>query len=357
MLESRKIFIDTQSFVKSGLHFDGPAFKSFRKYCEANELSHISTTVVEREVESKIQASVKDAVSAIQTFRRKARLLASLDDEKIKGLFEEIPEEDIYKKSSDVFGEFMNGCATEVVEANDINPEELLSLYFDKKPPFGDGKKKSEFPDAISLLSLKSHLDDNEKIYVVSDDNDLKSYCNSDPQLISVDTLDKLLDIYTTHTNVRHEQVKQYFVTNEAAIKAKVTDFLEECDVWNSSTWEDAEVDGKITVTNIGGIEPFVLFIDDEESQITFDIDVEFEVTVTGPDFNNGTYDREEGRMFTFGSTTRTSTISTTYTVEVCLHYDFIGGALENAEDDGLYIADAAGGIEVDVEENEEDWY
>lgn len=357
MLETRKVFIDTQSFVKSGLHFDGPAFKSFRKYCEVNELFHISTTVVEREVESKIQVSVKEALSSIQTFRRKARLLASLDDEKIKGLFEEIEEEDIYKKSSDVFEEFMVGCSTEIVEADTIDAEDLLSMYFGKKPPFGDGKKKSEFPDAISLLSLKSHLGDAEKIYVISDDGDLKAYCGSNPQFISVDTLDKLLDIYTTHTNVRHEQVKQYFVANEAAIKTKIADFLQDCDVYNSSTWEDAEVDDGLTVTHLGAIDPSVLYIDDEESQVTFDIDVEFEVTVTGPDFNNGIYDREEGRMFTFDSTSRISTISATYTVEVFLHYEFVDGVLENAEDDSLYVAGAAGGIEVAVEENEENWY
>ena len=362
MLETRKVFIDTQSFVKSGLHFDGPAFKSFRKYCEVNELVHISTTVVEREVESKIRASVKEALSSIQTFRRKARLLASLDDEKIRGLFEEIEEEDIYKKSSNVFKEFMTGCFTEIVEADTIDAEELLSMYFEKNPPFGEGKKKSEFPDAISLLSLKSHLGDDEKIYVISEDGDLKAYCDRNPQFISVDTVDKLLDIYTTHSNVRHanvryEQVKQYFVTNEAAIKTKITDFLQDCDVYNSSTWEDAEVDDGLTVTHLGAIDPSVLYIDDKKSQITFDIDVQFEVTVTGPDFNHGIYDREEGRMFTFGSTSRTSTISTTYIVEVFLHYEFIDGVLENAEDDGLYIAGAADGIEVAVEENEEDWH
>ena len=55
MLETRKVFIDAQSFVKAGLHFDGPAFKSFRKYCETNELIHVSTSVVKREVKSKIE--------------------------------------------------------------------------------------------------------------------------------------------------------------------------------------------------------------------------------------------------------------------------------------------------------------
>lgn len=356
MLETRKVFIDTQSFVKAGLHFNGPAFKSFRKYCEANELVHVSTSVVEREVKSKIESSVKDAIGAIQTFRRKARILSSLDDEKIKGLFEEIPDEDIYQKSAEVFDEFMNACSTEIVGANDVDAEELLSLYFNGRAPFGDGKKKSEFPDAISILSLKSYLEDDEKIYVVSEDGDLKAYCDSDPNCISVDSLDKLLDIYTTHTSVRHEQVKQYFIANEAAIKLKITEFLEDCEVYNSSTWEDAEVDDGLSVLNLGDIEPSVLYIDDEESQITFDIDVEFEVTVTGPDFNNGIYDREDGRMYTFDSTSRTEVISTKFTVEIFLHYEFIDGVLVNAEDDGLYIAGTSGGIEVSVEENGHDW-
>jgi hypothetical protein len=308
---------------------------------------------VEREVRSKIEATVKEALSAIKSFRRKARLLASLDDEKIKGLFEEIAEEDIFKKSSGVFDEFMGGCSTEIVKADTINSEDLLSMYFEKKPPFGDGKKKAEFPDAISLLSLKSHLRDNEKIYVISDDSDLKAYCGNDPQFICVDTLDKLLDIYTTHTNIRHEQVKQYFITNEAAIKTKITEFLKGCEVYNLSTWEDAYVEDGLTVTHLGAINPSVLFIDDEESQITFDIDVEFEVSVTGPDFNHGVYDREEGRMFTFGSTSRISTISITYTVEIFLRYEFTDDVFQNAEVDELYVCGTLGGIEVNVEENE----
>jgi hypothetical protein len=94
--------------------------------------------------------------------------------------------------------------------------------------------KKSEFPDSISLRKLKSLIGDDEKIYVISDDDDLKAYCGSDPQFISVDTLDKLVDIYTTNTNVRHEQVKQYFVTNEATIKANITEFLQDREVYNS---------------------------------------------------------------------------------------------------------------------------
>jgi hypothetical protein len=355
MLETKKVFIDTQYFVKSGLHFDYPALKSFRKYCETNELFHVTTSVVQREVKAKINDSVKEALSAIHTFRRKARLLSSLEDEHIQGLFADITEAEIYTKSFEVFDEFLDGCSTEIINANEVDAEEILTLYFGIKPPFGEGKKKSEFPDALSLLSLKTHLDEEEKIYVVSDDSDLKAFCATDSQLISVESLDKLLDIYTEHTNARSNKVKQYFVTHNEAIKRKITEYLEGCEIYNTSSWEDAEVDDGLTITYLGDIEPSVLYIDDEESQITFDIDVEYEVTVTGPDFNNGIYDREEGRMITFDSKSVISTISSTFTVEIMLTYGFVDGKLENVEEVEFHIVGVSRGIEVSVDEND-DW-
>jgi hypothetical protein len=107
----------------------------------------------------------------------------------------------------------------------------------------------------------------------------------------------------------------------------------------------------------LGRIEPSILYIDDEGSQISFDIDVEFEVTVTGHDFINGIYDREEGRIFTFDSTTVTSIISRTFTVEVYLYYEFRDGMLFDAEAADVLIGDASRGIEVAVEESEPDFY
>lgn len=353
MLETKKVFIDTQYFVKMGLHFDSPALKSFKDLCGIDELQHVTTSVVEREVQNKIELSVKEALSALQTFRRKARMISALDDENIKSLFAEISEDEICKKAGDVFCDYIKSCKTECVEANNVNAEHILSLYFGKKPPFGEGKKKSEFPDALSLLSLKSYIGEQEKIYVVSEDEDLKSFCEIDTQLVPIDTLDKLLDLYNQHTNERTEQIKLYFAINQIHIHARIKEYLESCDVYNNSSWEDAEVDGGITVLNLGNIDPSVIYVSDEECQVTFDIDVEYEVTVTGPDFNNGIYDKEEGRTYTFGNISRTETVVNTFTVEVWLNYAYVNAKLENIEEQSLYIAGVSGGIEVDIEEND----
>jgi hypothetical protein len=242
------------------------------------------------------------------------------------------------------------------VEASKVDAEDILKLYFEKKPPFGDGKKKAEFPDALSLLSLQSHLENNEKIYVISDDGDLRAYCEAESQFIQLDTLDHLLDIYnqnTQHTNVLSEHVKNYFIQNDENLKRRITEYLEDCKVYNSSSWEDAFVDDGLMVNNIGNINPSILTINDEKSLISFNFDVEFEVTVTGPDFNNGIYDREEGQMFTFDNTSKTISISKKFTAVMFLNYDYIDGVLANVEDDEMHIAGVENGIEISVEEND----
>ncbi|GAB6190753.1 PIN domain-containing protein [Desulfocastanea catecholica] len=357
MLETKKVFIDTQYFVKAGLHFDNAPLKSFKQHCHDGELENFSTSVVEKEVEAKIRSSVNEALDARKTFMRKARLLSALDDSKIQSLFSEISDEEIHDSALKVFEEYLKDCKTTIVDASKVKAEDLLNLYFNKKPPFGDGKKKSEFPDAISILSLKSQLGADEKIYIVSDDKDLKSFCDSDPQLVSVESLDKLLDIYNIHRDKRVEKVKKFFDTNRSEVEDKITSYLEGCDVYNSSSWEDAEVDDGLSVVSVGKIDPHVVFINDEESSVTFDIDVEFEVTVTGPDFNNGTYDKEDGVIYTFGSTSNTVTILTTYAVEIYLMYKFVDGELKDPQIEDIHISGVTGGIEVSVEENEYDYY
>ena len=90
MLETKKIFIDTQHFVKAGLNFENSPLKAFRKLCKDNELFHLSTSVVEREVEGKILLSVNEALNALKKFKRKAKILTSLHDEAILHLFSDI---------------------------------------------------------------------------------------------------------------------------------------------------------------------------------------------------------------------------------------------------------------------------
>lgn len=355
MLETRKIFIDTQYFVKSNFNFHSQSFKSLLKLCQANEIEYHLTSVVEQEVYNRIKLSIKDSLSSLKNFKRKASLLSTIDDEDLSKLFDDVTDADVYEKASNVFHEFNKNCNYEYVEADNVCCEKLLELYFNMSPPFGEGKKKAEFPDAISLLSLEDYLDSDDKIYVISDDVDLKSYCENNDRLITIDNLEKLLDLYNEHTNTRTAKIKEYVAENSEELKDRITDYIEGCEFYNVSTWEDAEVDS-ISVLSIGELDPSVIDVSDENCELTFEVPMKIEVTVTGPDFTNGTYDREEGRVYTFGSSTRSEDVELGFTVELGLNYEFISGELHSVDSDDLYVLNTGGGIEVDVEENGADW-
>ncbi|MBG9996342.1 DUF4935 domain-containing protein [Pseudoalteromonas sp. NZS127_1] len=355
MLETRKIFIDTQYFVKSNFNFHSQSFKSLQKLCKSNEIQYYLTSVVEREVDNRIKLSIKDSLNSLKQFKRKANILSTIEDQQLSSLFADVAEDEVYEKASNVFHAYNQACNYEYVEADSIDSEKLLELYFEMKPPFGEGKKKAEFPDAISLLSLESCLEPDDKLYVISDDVDLKSYCEGNNRLIAIDNLEKLLDLYNEHTSVRTVKIKEYIAEQSEALKTQISEYMDDCDFYNSSSWEDAEVDG-ISVLEVGEIDPSVISINDEECSLTFEIPLKIEVTVTGPDFNNGTYDREEGHVYTFGHSTRTENVELLFTVELELYYEFVSGELNNIEQNSLYIPAASSGIEVDIEENGSDW-
>jgi hypothetical protein len=357
MLETRNVFIDTQYFVKNNYNFGSQSFTSLCKLCKSEELRYHLTSVVEQEVENKIKASIKESLSSLQSFKKKANILSTIEDDYLSSLFSTVKEEDVYSKAINVFHEYNKNCNYEYIEADKVDAEALLDLYFGKKPPFGDAKKKAEFPDAISLLSIESYLVDDEKIYIVSDDKDLKTYCEDNDRLISIDTLEQLLDLYNVHTNIRTTKIKEYINDNTDELKIMISEYISGSDIYNCSTWEDAEVEDS-NIISVGNIEISVIEVNDEECQLTFDVDVSIEVKVTGPDFNNGVYDKEDGHMYTFESITRTELLEFTFPVELSLTYEFVAGLLEDVNWGDLYIPSASGGIEVAVEENPEpDWF
>lgn len=353
-LESRTVFIDTQSFVKMGLNFNHPALQSLLKLCNQKKLYHITTTVVKKEVVSKINESIHEALCSMQQFRRRARILENIDDTTIRLLFNKLDDEEIYRRALLVYESFLSDSLSRIVDASSVNVELILESYFSRKPPFGDGKKKSEFPDAISLQSLLNETNGN-KIYVISEDPDIKGACTLTERLICVDTLDKFLDIYNEHENKITEIVKAYVKSIDAYLKHEISEAINDTWAYNEAPWEDSEVD-EFRVLEVHEIDPSVVWVNEEECLVTFDVDVDLEYTVTGPDFNNSIYDREDKRVYAFWTTSRSATSTKTFTVEVGLSYELVNGKLHNIDETEFHVCGLSDGVAIYLDENGDTW-
>lgn len=76
-----------------------------------------------------------------------------------------------------------------------LDIDALLKVYFNTKAPFENAAdKKSEFPDAIALLSLQGWAQQNKKsVLFVTKDKGCQKFCSETDCLLAIDDLDDAL--------------------------------------------------------------------------------------------------------------------------------------------------------------------
>ncbi|ARK76829.1 hypothetical protein BOC39_25540 [Burkholderia pseudomallei] len=97
--------------------------------------------------------------------------------------------------------EWIAKAGISVVDAGDFAlVEDLIALYVAGDPPFTvEGKKKSEFPDALALLALKGWAENNStRVLAVSGDDDWKRFGESSSEVYVVQDLGAALSAFQT---------------------------------------------------------------------------------------------------------------------------------------------------------------
>lgn len=97
--------------------------------------------------------------------------------------------------------EWIIKAGIEVVYADDfVQVQDLVALYVAGDPPFiVEGKKKSEFPDALALLALKGWAENNDTcVLAVSSDDDWKRFSESSSEVYAIQDLGAALSAFQT---------------------------------------------------------------------------------------------------------------------------------------------------------------
>lgn len=92
---------------------------------------------------------------------------------------------------------YVDEANCEIINDVDIVSTQLIfDAYFASKPPFGSGKKRYEFPDALALFALQITADRlGGNILVVSTDGDWREFCDRSDGLHHIDNLERALDL------------------------------------------------------------------------------------------------------------------------------------------------------------------
>ncbi|TKT71205.1 hypothetical protein YH63_007170 [Afipia massiliensis] len=233
-LITKYVFIDTEAFVREKLDWQSKTLVGFSELVRAGHLTVISTSITRREIESNISEVCEHALKAMAKYDVTLRLLN----------IQSPPFEAARSALLEKYAEFSRNLGVvEVPLSRDA--EKLFDAYFSRMSPFSE-KKKSEFPDAVVLQSLREWcVSKGQKLYVVSRDPDIKTSCNNDAFLIQVESVAEVLSKALVVKKL-HDALFEAVAQNDELFKCIRAKLIHE-PVKGGSRFDRVTIDGQIT--------------------------------------------------------------------------------------------------------------
>lgn len=236
------IFIDTSIFRSLNFSVNYKLFSIIEAFCRSGRVKIVLTDITVEEIKANLLRVIGEAESIIKRARAKAGILRNVDSNNYKFLFEQFEKEEIFNQLKDKIFGYFDRCNIEIIKATEINPKTIFRDYFQGRPPFGEGKKKNEFPDAfiISALNNWSKSSGND-IYIVSGDQDFKDVSSINKSLSYLPSLQKFIELVLSDDNVLIEFIHNLIIQNKGKIFEAISEEVKQYDMVVMDADPDAE--------------------------------------------------------------------------------------------------------------------
>lgn len=221
------IFLDTNIYINVGYVFNDSHMKKFSELLLSDGLVLLACSTCIGEVEKHIEKDLENAVKELNKALKRREFAALRNHDLYKNKLIEMNEIQAIDVVINSFHDFLKQNHVEIFSLQEIDIEEIMQDYFEKKAPF-ETQKPNEFKDAIMIKALKNYqkkLD--EKIIVISSDKGFRQAFVGDSNFV---VLEKLVDFfqYQQRTDSIQEAFEKYFENNlrYESIKEQLDDLL-----------------------------------------------------------------------------------------------------------------------------------
>lgn len=333
------ITLDTNTIERKGFSFETGLLGQLSQFKEGNAQFILSEIVV-REVIKHMTRSANEQRDQLKTALQKSAklgLIAQDQSENAEALKDGLVEPKVAVRQR--LANFIEATGATIVPAEHADMKQLVEHYFGTLAPFEDtGKKKSEFPDAIALLSMERWgQENNKRILAISDDGGWSDFAKNS-EWIDVETdLAKALEMFQALAVEAHKTIVGFLSALVRGSYPDWYDHLEEevfSEITQMTPYGEADSHLYVEVYEVE-LEPkeFTLIDDDEgglvhvvrvgKDRITASIlvDVEFEASGSA-DF--AVYDSEDKDYVPMGGNSCRTTVKKTVPilVEFLLRHD-----------------------------------
>lgn len=194
----RAISVDTCIFDAANLRLEHGQLKQLESLA-ASGFRLVFSEMTVKEIRRHLAKKTEEARSSLQKgLADSVNHWALPEEKKIQLLKDVVGDADFNSAADTRLRAFLKRCKAEIVGAREhLDVDNLISAYFDQKAPFESTRdKKSEFPDAITLLSLGSWATkERTSILFVTKDKGCTSYCQTAGSLAAIDDLGAALTL------------------------------------------------------------------------------------------------------------------------------------------------------------------
>lgn len=190
--------IDTTEFHHLGYNYRSKILRALGQFT-GTQVKLLFSEVVLNEVRAHTRDEIKAKSDLLRSAMRQLGKAAALGLDPKQVMADLGIPDDADVRAIELLDEYVAAVGAERLQVDDrATVRQLHDLYFGSKPPFSTkADKKSEFPDAIALLSLE-HWATAEGGYVlaVSGDGDWARYAEQSPHVICVPQLAAALNLF-----------------------------------------------------------------------------------------------------------------------------------------------------------------
>lgn len=322
------VFLDTEVFVANNFDFSNTIFKQIKSLVSDKKIILLTTPITENEILNNIQESISKSKTAFKKFKNEGKLLRFSYSTPFHLLWDKFDFNEICKEIIGQFNQYCKETKIKRISLEGISIEKVFSDYFNIQPPFNEGNKKYEFPDAFAIAALELWSIENKKlIYVISNDDDWKKACElKKGSFIFFKKTEELLEKIVFYYEISVEQSETIFLNHLDEIIDNITGSFEDLgfyiDPWNIDIPIDDEHVEKIEVQEVRLVEKFLISAGLENLLFKCTFKVDFSAEIFYIDNSEAAYDSETG-SFHFGEDIhKTIPCSSIVPIEINISYD-----------------------------------
>lgn len=266
------IFLDTSVLAGQNYNFSSSALKSFISIASEKKIPLILPDPTKREILRQIRDRSVAALRALEDARRRAPFLSKWKH------FPKLPDRlgdwEVKRAAIEEWETFLKQFTVVELGYESVQIETVMGWYESVRAPFGEGKKRKEFPDAFAIAALSAYCKKNRKyLAVVSEDPDFKLACDHFQYLLHFPSLPALTELLLSADDAVKE-IRGLVSANQELLDEPIAEEVNQLYFYHSDS-KYSEVDW-IDISSAYAEEIRIVGIGDNECTVRFDGVIEF---------------------------------------------------------------------------------